>query len=377
LPVPSASNSTRRVALFTNHLMVGGAEAQLVRLAARLVARGDEVRLVSLLPTEAYEKEMAELGVPIIELRGGRVRSVAYIAESTRILREFRPDVVISFLYQANVVARIAGKLAGVPVVISSIRSEFFGGRARELTMRLTDRLATVTTTNSAMARDSLARRRVAPSHRLVVVPNGVDVAGFAATPAQRDETRAALGIRGDEFLWLAVGRLVPQKDVPNLLDAFAKHHAAHSRSRLAIAGDGALAEEMRAHAAALGLADAVAFLGIRTDVPQLMAAADAFVMSSAWEGLPNVVMEAMAAGLPVVSTRVGGVAELVEDGVTGAVVAPRDAADLASAMNATAETPPDELAARGRRGRGKIARDWSTESAGDQWLALLERYGA
>ena len=137
---------------------------------------------------------------------------------------------------------------------------------------------------------------------------------------------RAELAVADDEFLWLAVGRLVPQKDVPNLLDAFAKHHAAHPRSRLAIVGDGALRDEMVAHAASLGVGEAVAFLGIRRDVPQLMAAADVFVMSSAWEGLPNVVMEAMAAGLPVVSTNVGGVAELVEDPGTGALVPASDA---------------------------------------------------
>jgi glycosyltransferase involved in cell wall biosynthesis len=352
--------------------MVGGAEAQLVRLAARLVARGDEVLLVSLLPTEAYEKEMAELGVPIVELRGGRVRSAAFIVEARRVLKRFAPDVVVSFLYQANVVARVAAKLAGVPVVISSIRSEFFGGRARELAMRVTDRLATITTTNSALARDSLARRRVAPSGRLVVVPNGVDVSVFDGI--DRAAARAALGVAADEFVWLAVGRLVVQKDVPNLLDAFAKHRSAHPRSRLCIAGDGALRDEMHAHAAALGLADSVAFLGVRPDVPQLMRAADAFVLSSAWEGLPNVVMEAMAAELPVVSTRVGGVAELVEDPAMGTIVPPRDSAALAAAMNAMAESSAEDRAARGVRARAKIARDWSNESAGDQWLALIDR---
>jgi glycosyltransferase involved in cell wall biosynthesis len=353
--------------------MVGGAEAQLVRLAARLVDHGDDVILVSLLPTQAYEKEMAELGVPIVELRGGRVRSAAYILEARRILKEFRPDVVVSFLYQANVVARVAAKLAGVPVVISSIRSEFFGGRGRELVMRFTDRLATVTTTNSALARDSLARRKIAPTDRLLVIPNGLDVSVFVAAEAHRTDVRAALRVADDEFLWLATGRLVPQKDVPNLLDAFAKHRAAHSRSRLAIAGDGALRDEMLAHASALGLDDSVMFLGIRDDVPQLMGAADAFVMSSAWEGLPNVVMEAMAAGLPVVSTNVGGVAELVEDPATGALVPPSDPAALAAAMNATVELPATERAARGARARDKIARNWSTQGATDQWLTLIE----
>ncbi|HVV37162.1 MAG TPA: glycosyltransferase [Acidimicrobiales bacterium] len=371
----SARSRPRRVALFTNHLMVGGAEAQLVRLAARLVARGDEVRLVSLLPTEAYEKEMAELGVPIVELRGGRVRSAAFVVQARRALKEYKPDVVVSFLYQANVVARVAAKLAGVPVVISSIRSEFFGGRARELVMRFTDPLATITTTNSALAAESLVRRKVAPRDRLVVVPNGLDVSVFDEARRQRDATRAGLGVTGDEFVWLAAGRLVPQKDVPNLLDGFAKHRAAHDRSRLLIAGDGVLHDDMVDHAARLGITDSVTFLGIREDLPLLMASADAFVLASAWEGLPNVVMEAMAAALPVVSTRVGGVAELVDDPATGVMVPPRDAAALSAAMNAVVELPADERMARGERGRAKIARDWSFDGAGDQWLTLIDSY--
>jgi glycosyltransferase involved in cell wall biosynthesis len=365
------------VALVTNHLRVGGAEAQLARLAATLVAHGDEVRLISLLPTEAYAEEMARLGVPILELRGGAIRSAAYIIEARRLLREFAPDVLISFLYQANVVSRVAAKLAGVPVVISSIRNENFGGRRRELAMRATDRLATVTTTNSALASASLTRRKVARADRLVVVPNGVDVSVFDVPAPQRAATRsqlrAELGVATDDLLWLAAGRLVPQKDVATLLEAFAQHRRDHARSRLVIAGDGPLRDELTAHARALGLDGAVTLLGMRSDIPALMCAADVFVMSSAWEGLPNAVMEAMAARLPVVTTRVGGAAELVDDGVTGTLVAPGHPAALANAMNAMADLDAAERAARGCAGLAKIARDWSAEGAGQRWLTLID----
>jgi glycosyltransferase involved in cell wall biosynthesis len=375
--VEPPARTPRRVALFTNHLRVGGAEAQLVQLAANLVARGDDVRLFSLLPTEAYADEMARLGVPIVELRGGVLRSVAYISESRRLLRKFAPDVVVSFLYQANVVARLAARLAGVPVVISSIRNENFGGRGREFVMRVTDRLATVTTTNSALARASLTRRRVARPQRLVVVPNGVDVAIYDmpadARAATRAEMRAALGVGTDALLWLAAGRLVAQKDVPNLLDAFAQHAVAHPESRLVIAGDGELRHELAARTRALGLAGVVTFLGIRSDIPRLLCAADAFVLSSAWEGLPNAVMEAMAAGVPVVTTRVGGAAELVDDPATGMLVPPRHSGALADAMNAMAKLAPQERVARGRAGLAKIARDWSAQTAGEKWLALID----
>jgi glycosyltransferase involved in cell wall biosynthesis len=208
-------------------------------------------------------------------------------------------------------------------------------------------------------------------------VPNGVDVSAYDlpadTRSAARAELRAALGVGADELLWLAAGRLVAQKDVPNLLDAFAQHHVAHAGSRLAIAGDGELRGELSARARALGLDDVVTFLGVRADIPRLLCAADAFVMSSAWEGLPNAVMEAMAAGVPVVTTRVGGAAELVDDPTTGMLVPPRQPGALADAMNAMAKLSPEERAARGRAGLAKIARDWSAQSAGEKWLALID----
>ncbi|HVT78904.1 MAG TPA: glycosyltransferase [Acidimicrobiales bacterium] len=368
-----ASASPRRVALVINHLRVGGAEAQLVRLAERLVANGDDVTLISLLPTEAYAKEMKELGVPIVELAGGRVRSLAFVVQARRVLEQLRPAVVISFLYQSNVVARVAGRLSGADVIVSSIRNENFGGRGRELIMRLTDRLATITTTNSTVARDSLVRRNIVPAERIVVVPNGVDVAGFAPDARRRSGTRAHLGVDDATFVWLAAGRLEAQKDIPTLLRAFATHRGVHPATRLAIAGGGALEHELRAEADALGVGDAVAFLGVRSDIPDLMRAADGFVLSSAWEGLPNAVMEAMAAGLPVVSTIVGGVRELVDDPGTGTLVPAKDPVALAAAMNATVALDADGRAALGARARAKIQRDWSTESAGRQWLALVD----
>lgn len=134
------------------------------------------------------------------------------------------------------------------------------------------------------------------------------------------------------------------------------------------------LQSQLERMAADLGIADRVQFLGVRDDVPRLMAAADAVVLASRFEGLPNVVMEAMAAAKPVVATRVGGTAELVADGVTGRLVGPGDPEGLAAAMVATMRIDEADRRAMGAAGRAVISERYSVGAAEQQWLALLDR---
>ncbi len=317
----------RRTVLVTNGLARGGAETQLVRLAAALRARGDAVRILSILPTAAFADEVAALGVGVTVLApGARPGAAALVAAAVADLRRDRPDVLVSFVYQADVLARVAGRLAGVPVIVSSLRDERAGAgaqggraRARELLLRATDGLATLTTTNSTAAAERFARRGVVSPRRLRVVPNGLDAGAVARGSAVRDRVRAVLGAPPGALVWLAAGRLAAQKDHATLLGAL----AARPGERLWIAGEGPLRAELERRAADLGVADRVALLGLRDDLPDLLAGCDALALSSAWEGLPNVVLEAMAAARLVVATRVGGVAELVREGVTGALCPP------------------------------------------------------
>ena len=214
---------SRRVVLVTNGLTQAGAETQLMRLASVLRNHGDEVGILSILPTEAFRDELAALDIPVAHLRvRTAMRGPSAIQAATQVLRSWRPDIVISFVYQANVLGRLAGRLAGVPVVISSVRNEWFGGRARDSSCAATDRLSTITTTNSHVAAERLIERRVVPRHRLVVIPNGVDLATFQRAATARAATRAELGIADRQFVWLAAGRLEPQKDYPTLLAALA-----------------------------------------------------------------------------------------------------------------------------------------------------------
>lgn len=368
----------RRIVLVTNGLVRAGTETQIFRLAAWLRAHGDEVGILSILPTAAFADELAALGVPIAHVRlHPRLRAVTALAGGWRVLRVWRPDVLISFGFQANVLGRIAGALAGVPVRISSLRNERFGGRVRELVNRTTSFLATTTTTNSERAAEGFLARGVVPAGGLVVIPNSLDLPAIESGAGARASVRRELDVDEGDFLWLAMGRLHPQKDYPSLLTAFARLVTQHPSARLRIAGEGRLEHELTALVADLGLAGRVRLVGLRDDAPRLLAASDALVLASAWEGLPNVLMEAMAAGLPCVATRVGGVPELVEDGRTGTLVPPGDPGALARAMAGIMSLPPAERAAMGARGRAAVVDRFSPERAGTQWLELLDSCAA
>ena len=171
--------------------------------------------------------------------------------------------------------------------------------------------------------------------------------------------------------MWLAVGRLEPVKDYPNLLQAMALLRPAPEH-RLYIAGGGSQREALASQAAGLGLADRVAFLGPRPDVPRLLSAADGVVLSSAHEGMPNALMEAFAAGRPAVATDVGGVREVLVHGESGLLVPPLDAAELAAAMQHLMELPPEALEELGASGQRHVEARFSVGAMAGSWRDLL-----
>ena len=164
--------------------------------------------------------------------------------------------------------------------------------------MRVTDGLTDAVTVLSRHLATELAHRRVAASSHVHVIPNSVDVDRFGAE-VNRDQIREEMGVAEDQFLWLAVGRLDEAKDYPNLLCAFADLSHRRPDARLIVAGEGPLKSELASTILRLGIERRVHLLGLRLDMPALYAASDALVLSSAWEGMPNVVLEAMASRDP------------------------------------------------------------------------------
>lgn len=361
-----------RVLLLSTSLGLGGADRQILHLAHALRAHGFEVRLVSMTPIlEMGEQAQAE-GLPIssLNMRRGRAdwRSFERLVS---MLRSWRPHLLTSFMYHANLLGRVAGKWAGVPLIVTSIRSERNGNAVRDWLMRLTNWMDHCCTTNSQQVADSLRRRGLLVDQKSRVIPNGVDIEAFSTSAGDRRRTRDELALAPDEFLWLAVGRLWEQKGYPKLLQAF--QPLATAPARLAIAGRGPQLDELQRQATQLGIASQVRFLGVRHDIAALLGAADGFVLSSAWEGMPNVVMEALAAATPVVATEVGGVSEVVQAGKSGFLVPAGDPNALSRAMRQLMSLSIEQRRQMGMIGRAHVTAHYSLPAMADRWLALFD----
>jgi glycosyltransferase involved in cell wall biosynthesis len=352
-------------------LAVGGAETQLVRVAKRLKQRGWDARVVTLMSPRAYVDVLEQAGIPVdtLGIRDKRpaVRPVWRLA---RIIREWKPVVVHSHMVHANLLTRLTSLLAPVPVLVCSARSIREGGRLRDWLYRLTDPLCDLTTHVCEAGAQRYIRERMVPSHKMRVVYNGVDVEQFRPDRQRRERMRRYAQM-DDRFVWLAVGRIEAPKDYPTLIRAFARVSHAAGDTLLWIVGDGPLRGQVETLAHEMGVQQQVRFWGWQADVAEIMNAADAFVMSSNREGLPNALIEAQACGLPAVVTDVGGNAEVVVHEETGFVVPPQNPDALADAMLRLMNLPAEMRQQMGALARQRMEQQFSLESVVTQWENL------
>lgn len=366
----------KRVLFVTTDLALGGAETQVVHLATRLKSRGWEVQVVSLMPPRAYVVEMQAAGVSVFSLDIKRkVPDPRPFLRLARLIRAWRPEIVHSHMVHANILARIVRPLVRVPVLVCTAhsideRGRKGSGRLREFLYRLTDPFCDLTTQVSQAGLERYVRIGTVPRHKIRYIPNGVDTERFKSDLEARLRSRQELRLE-EAFVWLAVGRFDVEKDYPNMLRAFAQVVKKQCETFLLIAGDGPLRPAVEELARDLGLKDHVQFLGIRRDIPDLMNAADAYIMSSIWEGMPMVLLEASATELPIVATNVGGNREVVLDGKTGFLVPPKDPEALAQAMLRLMSLSEEERWRMGKLARQHIEAHYSLDRVVNQWEAL------
>lgn len=354
-----------------NALGYGGAEVQVSHLGIGLRRRGWDVGVVTLTPPVALAERLTANGIDVysLDMRRGFPNPLA-IGRLRRIIRARRPWVVHSHIVHANLLARVTRPLARMPVLVCTAHSVIEGSRMLERAYRVTDRLADLTTNVSRAAVDRYIRVGAAPAGRIRFVPNGLDLSRFHPDPDARARIRRELGVE-DQFVWLAVGRFTEAKDYPNMLRAFAQ--LAQPRAVLLLVGRGELEQETREVAAQLGVEDRVRFVGVRDDVPEVMNAADAYCLSSAWEGMPLVLQEASATCLPIAATDVGGNREVVADGRTGLLAPPGDSSALAEVMRRIASLPAEDRRRMGEAGREHVRSLYSLEAVLDQWESIYE----
>jgi glycosyltransferase involved in cell wall biosynthesis len=348
------------VALVITDLDVGGAECSLAMLATRLDPRRWRPAVFCLGGHGQLVEVIRQADVLCECLEVNRRNPLQAFARLARSLRRFKPQLVQSFLFHANLAARVATPWAGWPWVVGGLRVAEHQKRWHLIVDRLTAPLATGSVCVSrGVLRFSREVAGLGPD-RLTVIPNGIDPRPFdvaAAVP------RAAIGVPDDVHLALYVGRLDPQKGLPDLLRAAERVTAQRPDWHLALAGDGPdrpwLLEQLVNHPR---LREKAHWLGQRNDVPGLLKTADVLVLASLWEGMPNVVLEAMAARLPVIGTAVEGTEDLILPGRTGWLVPPRDPEALTHALIEAFDSP-ERCRQYGEEGRLRVKREFSLET--------------
>lgn len=264
-----------------------------------------------------------------------------------RLIRCERPHIVHTHTAKAGFLGRLAAWLCGVPVILHTFHGHVFKGyfsapktRLFIALERLTAHLSDVILTVSERLRQELIDLRIAPPSRIRVVSLGLELSPFLQIDALRGRFRSELGLSTDSPLVGIIGRLVPIKNHDLFLEAARHVRECLPNAHFVVIGDGERLSDLHALAEQLGLAKAVSFTGWRSDLPTIYADLDTLVISSRNEGTPVSAIEAMAAGVPIVATQVGGVPDLLQDGALGALVPSDDVGAMAEAIIETLQVP-------------------------------------
>lgn len=355
-----------RILFLYSTLTVGGSERQVAHLVPALRARGFVTEVATLRHRGRHYEELLAAGIPMAFV-GMRSRiDVPGLVRAYRLWRR-RPDVVFTSGIDAQVIGHAIARRAGAAHVTVE---QGGAGIPRSLHRRLLARLvapridSVVAVTSTQI--DELAAlgfRR----DRITVIPNATP---RPTTERSREEMRAALGLEANDVVALFLATLRPEKRVELFVEAVMRARREEPRLRAVVAGGGPQLELLRGFAAASP--DAVRVLGERSDVGDLLQAADVLCMTSSFEGIPLSVVEAMSLGRPVVAMGVGGLVELVDDGRTGRLTPPGDVDAFAGALVEVARTTPEALRALGDAAREEFERRYTLERMVDSYAELL-----
>jgi glycosyltransferase involved in cell wall biosynthesis len=371
-----------RILRVITRLNVGGPATHVLLADRGLRERGWQTLLLH----GQVEPDEAEVDLSSVEEEGLPIRRIPTLARPirpvadarafaaiVRAIRQHRPQIIHSHLSKAGLIARSAAMASSSAARVHTFHGTVFGGyfgdRSSAAIVRAERFLGARTSRVIALSerqRDELVDNRIAPPERIRIVPLGLDLERFGRL--DRAAARSQLDEPSDAFLVVAIGRLVPIKRIDRLVRAFAILAGRVANARLAIVGDGAERPGLEALVAELGLGSRVRFAGWQADTPAWYAAADVVALTSDREGTPLALIEAAAAGRPVVAGDVGGVADVVLDGLTGFVVGPADEAAFADRLGRLAVDP--EL----RRQLGQAAPERARAFAGERLVDDLDR---
>lgn len=369
------SASRPRILVVAPRLDLGGTEIHLSRVLPLLCAHGLDVSVFAVAPGGRLEPRLTEAGVPVLSgiESGPRIlRDLVAVVALRKAIERIKPDILHCFLAEPYLIGSLAGIRTGV-IRIMSRRSLANYQDNHPLLGSVERRLhrATHALIGNSIAVAEQLRVECSNLEKVAVIYNGVEIPSPQDRQA-RDSQRRALGIADDAFVMIIIANLIGYKGHADLLAALAGARAnlAEPWCILMVGRDNGLGESLRGQAEQLGIAPNIRWLGERTDVSPLLAAADVGILSSHEEGFSNSLLEKMAAGLPVVATRVGGNMDAVEDGMTGLLVPPHDPPALGAAI----VTLRDDVQRRmsfGAAARLRVERLFSLETCVQRYLTL------
>jgi glycosyltransferase involved in cell wall biosynthesis len=332
----AASGRKIRVCLVIPKLEMGGAEVEVLCLIRHLDRSRFDVSLLCLASGDREMEREAREHLEAFATAGFRWRHFPLsFAKMVAWLRRGSYDVVHCHLPMADVIGRFAGWFAGVPVLVTTEHGRYICKPWYHLLLE--PLLNPVTDMRMCVSQDILeirARREGTPRSKLVRIPNGIETEKFRSPARDRTSVMAEFGWEAADPLVISVGRLAPEKNYGALVRAIALIGHRFPQARCLLVGSGPCRDEILAEVNSLGLAGRVKLTGPRSDVPDLLGAADVFVLASLKEGLPVSLLEAMAAAKAVVVTSVGGMPEVIADGGNGLVVPSGDEDALADAID-------------------------------------------
>ena len=383
-----ASGEKIKIIYLITGLNVGGAEIFLRDLVCSLDRKKFDPIVVSMIPIGIIGKQLIDQGIDVRSLSVYGKYDPRRALDLFRLLKQERPEILHTVLFHANLLGRIIGRAAGVSIIVSTIQNEYFGGWMRERLLAWTDGLCDMTTVVSKRVYDRMTRLGIVRSSVCKVIHNGIRVDAFFSLLHLERSERSSGEVAGrflplvemkrgeeDRIHLLAIGRLVEQKGFFVLLDVIANLKKMFPTILLVIVGEGELRSAIEKRIDELELRDQVKLVGERTDTQTFFQKADVFVLSSLFEGFGNVVLEAMACGVPVVATNTGGVPEMIAEGKSGFIVPSNDSSALARAIERTLHLSSEEKKNMIESARRTVEEKFSIQKIAEEYLNLYETF--
>lgn len=367
-------NGIKQVMYVFASLPVGGAEELVLATVRHLNRKQFKPLVCSLTEKGPMGEQIERSDTEVFALHRMRAKwfDPGIILDLQRLFRLRNVHIVHTHLYHGGLYGRLAARLAGIPCVIATFHNVYPKRRIRHhlvnwVLAKLTDQIIAV----SEAVRDDIVRHDRIPPSRIVVLPNALELGKFIRIDKSR--ARSELGITGETFLIGVIAKLEIQKGHRYLLEALHLLKPLDRAMKVLLLGGGTQEDLLRRMAEEMDLLDYVIFGGVRRDIPRVLSAIDLLILPSLWEGLPIVLLEALAMEVPVVATDVGGNPTIIIPGKTGLLVPPADAGALAGAVG-YAMANPDALKDMAKIGRSHVELNFSIESHVAQLEGIYRR---